>query len=466
MKVVKHGQIPNTWDYSWYEVTFDVYTNCDITLSVSIGGGRHYSQTLHVDWFEDASATLTEAELMDAELLEEEGPQAFDTFEEIEEVEEVEAIEDRWMTATLDESGKTPFFRVKIDDTAPKEYAVIVAGEVEEILELIDSPKYNTATNPEAYLALLEDLYGKNLFAAKRGDELRIPALKNGLNIVYAYCFSEADLTAALSADDDYENYTYYVERADGTVEAYNAMDDLDYNLSVFYVERAGSGGGVIPTGGGSSGSGSSGGGSTPAPTPASETDMLTEAEKDALLGQYGDLEQNAWSRDGVAYVLHKGIMNGMGDGSFGPNIPTSRAMIVTMLYRMEKEPAVSGALTFRDVPGGQWYTDAIRWATAQGIVNGYSDTAFGPNDNVSREQLATILYRYARYKGMDVSAETTLSGFSDAGTVSDWATDALRWTVSNGIINGTGNNILSPGAEAVRAQVATMLMRYDALAQ
>ena len=466
MKVVKHGQIPNTWDYSWYEVTFDVYTNCDITLSVSIGGGRHYSQTLHVDWFEDASATLTEAELMDAELLEEEDPQAFDTFEEIEEVEEVEAIEDRWMTATLDESGKTPFFRVKIDDTAPKEYAVIVAGEVEEILELIDSPKYNTATNPEAYLALLEDLYGKNLFAAKRGDELRIPALKNGLNIVYAYCFSEADLTAALSADDDYENYTYYVERADGTVEAYNAMDDLDYNLSVFYVERAGSGGGVIPSGGGSSGSGSSGGGSTPAPTPASETDMLTEAEKDALLGQYGDLEQNAWYRDGVAYVLHKGIMNGMGDGSFGPNIPTSRAMIVTMLYRMEKEPAVSGALTFRDVPGGQWYTDAIRWATAQGIVNGYSDTAFGPNDNVSREQLATILYRYARYKGMDVSAETTLSGFSDAGTVSDWATDALRWTVSNGIINGTGNNNLSPGAEAVRAQVATMLMRYDALAQ
>ena len=167
-----------------------------------------------------------------------------------------------------------------------------------------------------------------------------------------------------------------------------------------------------------------------------------------------------------MAYALRKGIMNGMGDGFFGPNIPTSRAMIVTMLYRMEKEPAVTGALSFRDVPGGQWYTDAIRWATANGIVNGYSDTAFGPNDNVSREQLATILYRYARYKGVVPGAGADLSGFTDAEAVSDWAEDALRWTVSKGIINGMGDGLLSPGTEAVRAQVATMLMRYDAIGQ
>ena len=140
--------------------------------------------------------------------------------------------------------------------------------------------------------------------------------------------------------------------------------------------------------------------------------------------------------------------------------------MIVTMLYRMEKEPAVTGALSFRDVPGGQWYTDAIRWATANGIVNGYSDTAFGPNDNVSREQLATILYRYARYKGVVPGAGADLSGFTDAEAISDWAEDALRWAVSKGIINGMGDGLLSPGTEAVRAQVATMLMRYDAIGQ
>ena len=278
--------------------------------------------------------------------------------------------------------------------------------------------------------------------------------------------------TAAQAPADPVRRGSSFVGwKLDNTFYTFTAPVTRDITLTAVWSQDASetpSGGGSGSSGGSSGSGGSSSGSSTPAPTPtpAPEAAPLTEAEKDALLSRYSDLNKDAWYRDGVAYALRKGIMNGMGDGFFGPNIPTSRAMIVTMLYRMEKEPAVTGALSFRDVPGGQWYTDAIRWATANGIVNGYSDTAFGPNDNVSREQLATILYRYARYKGVVPGAGADLSGFTDAEAISDWAEDALRWAVSKGIINGMGDGLLSPGAEAVRAQVATMLMRYDAIGQ
>ncbi|MBR1496408.1 MAG: S-layer homology domain-containing protein [Oscillospiraceae bacterium] len=283
--------------------------------------------------------------------------------------------------------------------------------------------------------------------------------------------------TAQAPADPVRRGSSFVGWKLDNTFYTFTAPVTRDITLTAVWSQDASeppSGGGSSDSGessdsGGISGSGGSSGGSStpvpaPTPTPAPEAAPLTEAEKDALLSRYSDLDKDAWYRDGVAYALRKGIMNGMGDGFFGPNIPTSRAMIVTMLWRLEGEPAVSGGASFQDAPDGQWYTDAVRWAADHGIVNGYSDTVFGPNDNVSREQLATILYRYARYKGMNVDAEASLSGFTDAGTVSNWATDAFRWTVSNGIINGMGNNILSPGTEAVRAQVATMLMRYDAI--
>ena len=158
--------------------------------------------------------------------------------------------------------------------------------------------------------------------------------------------------------------------------------------------------------------------------------------------------------------------MNGVGNGRFAPDSATTRAMIVTMLYRMEGEPASGYAMTFKDVPAGQWYTDAIRWAAENEIVKGYSAEKFGPDDRLTREQLVTILERYAKYKGVDVSKgeEAYLTGFTDADAISDWAVKAFRWAVDAGIINGTTKTTLSPKTDATRAQVATMLMRYDAM--
>ena len=140
--------------------------------------------------------------------------------------------------------------------------------------------------------------------------------------------------------------------------------------------------------------------------------------------------------------------------------------MIVTMLYRMEGEPEVSGAVTFKDVPAGRWYTEAVNWAYAKQIVNGYNAEKFGPDDNLTREQLVTILERYAKYKGLDVSKgeEAYLTGFTDAAAISDWAVTAFRWAVDAGIIQGVTKTSLSPKTNATRAQVATMLMRYDAM--
>ncbi|MBR4132712.1 MAG: S-layer homology domain-containing protein, partial [Oscillospiraceae bacterium] len=183
-------------------------------------------------------------------------------------------------------------------------------------------------------------------------------------------------------------------------------------------------------------------------------------------ISRFTDASPTAWYHDGVHWALAEGVMNGVSSGRFAPDSPTSRAMIVTMLYRMEGEPRGSGAATFKDVPAGQWYTEAVNWAFANGIVNGYSAEKYGPDDNLTREQLVTILERYAKYKGMDVSKgeEAYLTGYDDAGIISDWAVKAFRWAVDAGIIQGVTDTRLSPQTSATRAQVATMLMRYNDL--
>ena len=180
----------------------------------------------------------------------------------------------------------------------------------------------------------------------------------------------------------------------------------------------------------------------------------------------FSDADPKAWYHDGVHWALEEGVMNGVGNGRFAPAASTSRAMIVTMLWRMEGEPASDGAMTFKDVPAGQWYADAIRWAAARELVKGYSADRFGPNDKLTREQLVTILERYAGYKGLDVrkGEAAVLTGFTDADKVSEWAVKAFRWAVDAGIIQGTTKSTLSPQGSATRAQVATMLMRYDDL--
>ena len=183
-------------------------------------------------------------------------------------------------------------------------------------------------------------------------------------------------------------------------------------------------------------------------------------------ISRFTDASPAAWYHDGVHWALEEGVMNGVGNNKFAPDSPTSRAMIVTMLYRMEGEPEAGGVSTFKDVPAGRWYTEAVNWAFANEIVNGYSAEKFGPDNDLTREQLVTILERYAKYKGMDVSKgeEAYLTGFTDADQISDWAVKAFRWAVDAGIIRGVSDTRLSPKTDATRAQVATMLMRYNDL--
>lgn len=183
-------------------------------------------------------------------------------------------------------------------------------------------------------------------------------------------------------------------------------------------------------------------------------------------ISQFSDADPSAWYHDGVHWALEEGVMNGTGEKTFEPLTAASRAMIVTMLWRMDGEQKADQDTTFKDVETGRWYTEAVAWAVKNNITNGLSEDMFGPNQAVTREQFTTFLYRYAQYKGVDVSggANTDLSKFKDASTISGWAVKAFSWAVESGIINGMDPETLSPKTDANRAQIATMLMRYDLL--
>lgn len=175
----------------------------------------------------------------------------------------------------------------------------------------------------------------------------------------------------------------------------------------------------------------------------------------------FDDVSDSAWYADAVQYVYENGIMNGVTATEFGPNMTTNRAMIVTMLYRLEGEPAAETA-GFTDVATGVYYVDAVAWAQANNIVNGITETTFAPSNNISREQLATILYRYAQYKGYDVSVGgMSLNEYTDASQISAYATTAMQWANENGLITGVTSTTLEPQGSATRAQVATILMRF-----
>ena len=174
----------------------------------------------------------------------------------------------------------------------------------------------------------------------------------------------------------------------------------------------------------------------------------------------FTDVADDAWYADAVRYVYENGMMNGTDDTAFSPDANTTRAMIVTMLYRMEAEPTAQGS-GFTDVAAGSYYADAVAWAAENGIVNGVSETSFAPDDSITREQMAAILYRYAQYKGYDVTASGNLSAYTDASQVSGYAAAAMQWANGEGLITGVTGTALDPQGSATRAQVATILMRF-----
>ena len=173
----------------------------------------------------------------------------------------------------------------------------------------------------------------------------------------------------------------------------------------------------------------------------------------------FTDVKPGDWFYDDVMFVYEKKLMMGTSSTLFSPNEAATRAMLATILWRMDGSPAPKSSAGYSDVPTGQWYSDAIAWATEKGIFEGYGNGTFGPNDPITREQLAAIFYRYASHKGYDMSAVGSLEQFSDKDKASSWALDALKWAIGSGLMNGKGN-ALDPTGTATRAEIAAMLHR------
>lgn len=177
----------------------------------------------------------------------------------------------------------------------------------------------------------------------------------------------------------------------------------------------------------------------------------------------FTDVSRGQWFYDAVSFVYWRDLMDGVTSTQFAPDATTTRAMVVQILYRMAGSPTVRGSSPFYDVSNGAWYADAVIWAEANDIVNGMTTTTFAPNTAVTREQLATMLYRYAQYRHYNTSAgaNTNILSYYDANRISEYAFSALQWACGEGIMDGTGTGYLSPQGQATRAQLAAMLMRF-----
>ncbi|MGN0106720.1 MAG: S-layer homology domain-containing protein [Hominilimicola sp.] len=202
----------------------------------------------------------------------------------------------------------------------------------------------------------------------------------------------------------------------------------------------------------------------TPTPTQApipTEPDSPSESNN-----QFVDVPENAWYYNAVKYAFEKGLMLGVSDTEFAPESELTRAMFVTVLYRMENEPNMSDEILgypFEDVEAESWYTDAVYWARLNGIVNGVSDEKFAPDDNITREQMAAIMFRYAKYKGIAPTGEWAIHlDYADLDDVSDWATEAVMYCKLNGIMQGKDNNCFAPKDNSTRAETAAILQRLS----
>lgn len=193
---------------------------------------------------------------------------------------------------------------------------------------------------------------------------------------------------------------------------------------------------------------------------PDSDVRVSAHFVRDTGALPFNDVNAGDWFYDYVEYVYNNGIMDGVDNGVFSPNTETTRGMVVTILYRLAGEPNVRGGNDFSDVASGAYYADAVTWASNAGIVNGTSGTTFSPNDLVTREQFAAMLYRHMQYTGADTSARASLSGFADAGKVSPYAADAVAWAVAEDVLNGRSATEIAPQGNCTRAEVAAMITR------
>ena len=216
----------------------------------------------------------------------------------------------------------------------------------------------------------------------------------------------------------------------------------------------------TLPATGGSTGGTTKPSGSAGKPSVSKKNDAADESVR----SRFDDVKPAHWFADAVEYVTENGIMNGTAADTFSPNAPATRAMLVTVLYRLAGSPDADTVHGFTDLVRGAWYEDAVAWAAENGIVDGVGSAQFAPNAHITREQLALILYRYAQHCGLDVSASEDLSDYADAQSVSPWARNAMTWAVSAGLISGRSASALAPQSGATRAEIAQLLMNFAKL--
>lgn len=209
--------------------------------------------------------------------------------------------------------------------------------------------------------------------------------------------------------------------------------------------------------------------GATATPAPAADAVTATRTEVDPTTGEtktvtvtFNDVKTSDWFAESVKKAFAMGIMNGTSDTEFSPNLTTTRGMIITIVSRLNGGATATEATNFADVADDQYYAEAVKWGAANGIVKGYDENTYGPNDDITREQFAAIFYRYAQFKGYDVSAAGDISKFADADKVSDYAKTAIAWANGIGLMNGTDDNRLMPTDKALRCQVAKMIVAFD----
>lgn len=324
---------------------------------------------------------------------------------------------------------------------------------------------------PALYNSTLAVSFAMNLDGVVNQEELQVPVritlpIPKNINPEFLVILHYAqngevneEISPVISKDKDGNSYATF-------------MLDSFSDFVMTEKTKGGTGGGSGNTGGGTGGSGSgsgnhggggngSSGGTAGTTVPDKTTDAAINTENIAQKAvKFTDVVKGSWYYEAVQYMQNKNLMSGVSEKQFAPNAETTRAMIVTILYRMENEPAVSGN-GFSDVDKNQWYANAVTWAANNHVVNGYGNSVFGPNDIITREQMASILYRYAQYKGYDISGKSELSAYGDASSISKYAEAPLQWAKSEGLINGTTNTTISPNGSATRAQIAVMLMRF-----
>lgn len=216
--------------------------------------------------------------------------------------------------------------------------------------------------------------------------------------------------------------------------------------------------------GGGAGGSGGSGGTGTIKPVePIEPVDPIVPVDPTPATMSYGDVNVNDWFYENVKYVFDNKLMNGISEDKFGPAENLTRAMLVTILYRAEEEPPVEADHSFNDILFGSYYDNAVAWASKIGVVGGYDKYTFAPDDKITREQIAAIMYRYAKYKGLDVSVgeDTNILSYDDAADISEYAIEAMQYAVGSGLLKGKTDSTLNPKDNATRAEIAAILQRF-----